>query len=340
MTISALIPTYNRRVQVQRAIKSVLSQTVPVDEIIVVDDGSTDNTVAEIERQFGTCVRVIRQQNQGASSARRRAILESVGEWVAFLDSDDEWTPDRNRLLLEAIEQVPSDVAWIFGDSQEVTDDGDGKTQYEKLGLQVPVAVRIFNDSLRIQHPWQFGILSGSVFRRDAIMELGSFTENLKKGEDILMGFQIACRYRSAAIPSVVAKFYRTSDLCATSLSADQSVSADYYEALMKSYSLVVDTGRRKPWGELYADAVRGMCKVHFSQRKSCRRLSLQQFRYEVSCKSVLFFCAALLGTAGLSLWSKASSLSQVVPERLRRTVASNSKETATLASSARSRLR
>jgi glycosyltransferase involved in cell wall biosynthesis len=94
MRISALIPTFNRREYVQRAIESVLSQTVPVDELVVVDDGSTDGTAEVIQRRFRGHTRVVRQENQGVSGARRRAIREARSEWVAFLDSDDEWTRD------------------------------------------------------------------------------------------------------------------------------------------------------------------------------------------------------------------------------------------------------
>lgn len=106
MRVSAVIPTYNRRTQVQRAIESVLSQTVPVDEILIVDDGSTDGTSGEISNRFGERVRLIHQENQGVSSARHRGIAESTGEWIAFLDSDDEWLPNRNALFLDAISAV------------------------------------------------------------------------------------------------------------------------------------------------------------------------------------------------------------------------------------------
>jgi glycosyltransferase involved in cell wall biosynthesis len=317
MKISALIPTYNRRTFVRRAIASILAQTVPVDEIIVVDDGSTDGTSEEIEREFGSQVRIVRQSNQGVSGARRRAILESRGAWVAFLDSDDEWTPDRNSILLRAIEKVPAEVAWIFGNSQRVTDQGDGSTLYEELGLTVPEAVHVFEDALSVQYPWQFGILPSSVIKREALLKLECFSENLRDSEDRLVGIKMACHYGFAAVPEVVTKFYRTSDLSATSLVyardalLDLNQQADYHRAGMMAFSLAARHGGRQPWGELYADAVRGMCKVLSKQNQSFRRLSFQQFRYGVSCKSVAFFCAALLGTAGIDAWKRAASMAR-----------------------------
>src|SRR6266566_631820 len=130
MKVSALIPTYNRREHVQRAIESVLSQTIPPDEIIVVDDGSTDGTREALAHRFGSTVRVVCQENGGVSSSRRRAVREARNDWIAFLDSDDEWTSNRNRRLTEAAKSLPTDVAWLFGDVQLIRDTGEGETLF------------------------------------------------------------------------------------------------------------------------------------------------------------------------------------------------------------------
>ena len=201
MKVSALIPTYNRRNFVLRAIASVLAQTSRVDEIIVVDDGSTDGTSDEIRKRFGDQVRLICQQNSGVSGARLRAIQEARGEWVAFLDSDDEWLPDRQRRLLASAEQVPSDVAWLFADMRIVTDAGEGMRFFERYGLTVKGQLEIFKDSLDIQFPFQFPMLQSSLIRRRALVEAGCFKEGLRSDDDFLVGFQVACRYKFAAIP-------------------------------------------------------------------------------------------------------------------------------------------
>lgn len=320
MKISALIPTYNRRKHVERAIQSVLSQTVPVDEVIVIDDGSTDGTAEEIERQYGGSIRVIRQANAGVSSARRRAVLEARGEWVAFLDSDDVWTPDRNRAMLQAIEKAPSDVAWIFGNIQKVTDDGDGITIYEEQGLCITESLHVFEDSLSVQYPFQFGLLQGSFIKRDALVAVSCFSENLKHSEDVLIGYQVACRYGVAAIPHVVTKLYRTSDLSASSLVFNKSVRPDYYRARMEAFSLVVSSGRRQPWGELYAETVRGLCKELSSGNQGIRSLALQQFRYGISPKSVAFFCAAAFGGPGLYFWKQSVTMGRAIHRKIRAT--------------------
>ncbi len=94
-SISVVIPAYNREHTVQTAIRSVLLQTLPPTEVIVVDDGSTDATAEVVEGLGEPSVRLIRQPNGGISAARNTGILEARCEWVAFQDSDDEWMPTK-----------------------------------------------------------------------------------------------------------------------------------------------------------------------------------------------------------------------------------------------------
>src|SRR5216684_2749892 len=156
MKVSAVIPAFNRRELLPRAINSALAQTVPVDEILVVDDGSTDGSADFVQAQYRDSVRVVRQANTGVAGARRRGIQEARGEWIAFLDSDDEWTPDRNRELLQAAEHVPADVAWIFGDLRFVTDDGESPSLFQEYGLTLKESPKVISDPLSVQYPMQF----------------------------------------------------------------------------------------------------------------------------------------------------------------------------------------
>ena len=110
MRISVVIPAYNAGRYIGRAIDSVLAQTRPAEEIIVVDDGSTDHT-AEIAGAYGDRIRFIRQENAGASVARNTGIAAATGNWIAFLDADDEWLPEKLRLQTEHLERNP-DLTW------------------------------------------------------------------------------------------------------------------------------------------------------------------------------------------------------------------------------------
>ena len=89
-SISVVIPTLNRSISLKRALNSVLSQSYQPEEIIVVDNGSTDDTEEMIKSQFPQ-VKILRQRKLGVSAARNKGIKASKGDWVAFLDSDDEW---------------------------------------------------------------------------------------------------------------------------------------------------------------------------------------------------------------------------------------------------------
>lgn len=108
MRISVIIPTFNRLHVIQRAIDSVLRQTYRPEEVIVVDDGSTDKTVDFLRKQYSTEIHILRNtENQGVSAARNLGINESRSDWIALLDSDDEWFPDKLNQQVSALQQSP-----------------------------------------------------------------------------------------------------------------------------------------------------------------------------------------------------------------------------------------
>ncbi|MYA76735.1 MAG: glycosyltransferase [Gemmatimonadetes bacterium] len=117
LPVSVVIPTYNREDRLPSAIRSVLEQTAPPAEIIVVDDGSTDDTPALVRTFPG--VRYLRQENQGVSAARNHGIGAAKHEWIALLDSDDEWLPRKLERQWSALERDPrlrfchTDEIWI-----------------------------------------------------------------------------------------------------------------------------------------------------------------------------------------------------------------------------------
>lgn len=111
--ISVVIPCYNCAHYLPEALDSVLKQTYPPLEIIVVDDGSTDNS-GQIAASYGPPVRVVRQPNQGQSVARNRGVDEAKGEWIAFLDADDLWEPDKLRLQVETLRDISPEVGCVY----------------------------------------------------------------------------------------------------------------------------------------------------------------------------------------------------------------------------------
>ena len=104
--VSVVIPTYNRAHILGRAIDSVLQQTHRDLELIIVDDGSSDGTAALVRGIEDPRVRYVHQQNRGVSAARNRGIAEARAEWLAFLDSDDEWLPQKLERQFSALRGV------------------------------------------------------------------------------------------------------------------------------------------------------------------------------------------------------------------------------------------
>jgi glycosyltransferase involved in cell wall biosynthesis len=116
-TVSVIIPTFNRWETLPRALTSVHNQTRAPDQVIVVDDGSTDDTADRIAADWPNVI-CLRQENRGVSAARNTGIRAATGQWLAFLDSDDEWLPDKLQKQLAALAEQPlrichTDEIWI-----------------------------------------------------------------------------------------------------------------------------------------------------------------------------------------------------------------------------------
>jgi glycosyltransferase involved in cell wall biosynthesis len=197
LKISALIPTYNRQTHVLRAIQSVLAQTVPVYEIIVVDDGSTDGTAEAIRERYGRAVSVFRQENAGVSAARNRAIREARGNWLAFLDSDDEWLPSKIQRQVEALKMLGSDFGLCFTDCAFESGTGTLSSAFEGAGFVTPHAFGIFGD------PAEGLVGSGSPLRMQSTLvlkslleEINGFDERLTLNEDYDAFFRLSFKTR------------------------------------------------------------------------------------------------------------------------------------------------
>jgi glycosyltransferase involved in cell wall biosynthesis len=186
LTISAIIPTHNRAKLLVEAIESALQQTRPPDEIIVVDDGSTDDTEQVVTRYDGR-VRYIRQENSGPSAARNRGIQAASGDFIAFLDSDDLWVKDRIERQLAVLASHPNlDV--IFGLEGKFTDEN----RSESYEINEPAVFACLN-TVDCVIPDPFGMLLGEnffvgtstvLFRKSCVATVGLMDARIKLAED------------------------------------------------------------------------------------------------------------------------------------------------------------
>jgi glycosyltransferase involved in cell wall biosynthesis len=180
--VSVVIPTYQSAKYIQEAIDSILNQAYKDYEIIVVDDGSTDDTI-QVLKKYGTRIKVIRQENRGAANARNRGILASCGEYIAFLDSDDVWMPNKLELHINILENNP-EIGIVFSDVICVF--GDRKTKY--FNFRNPHSGEVYIH-LFIRN---FIPMSAAVVRKKCFEEVGLFDESLSASEDHDMWLRIA----------------------------------------------------------------------------------------------------------------------------------------------------
>jgi glycosyltransferase involved in cell wall biosynthesis len=183
--VSVIIPTYNRAPVIERAVDSVLSQSFRDFELLVVDDGSEDNT-AEILLKYGHEIRVITQPNQGVSAARNRGIRESTGKLSAFLDSDDEWLPEK----LETQVSLYDEIGPRFVCHTEEIWERNGKIVNPK-SKHAKQGGRFFERALELC------LISPSsvMISRDLLDETGLFDESLPAAEDYDLWLRITAFY-------------------------------------------------------------------------------------------------------------------------------------------------
>jgi glycosyltransferase involved in cell wall biosynthesis len=197
-SVSVIIPTYNYARFLTEAAESVLGQTFSDLELIIVDDGSTDNTV-DVVRPYLSDDRVhyIHQENRGLSAARNRGIRESRGEFIALLDADDVWFPSKIEKQVRLMGESP-DVGLVYCKAENVSEKGDALP-----GVPVP-----HKENITYKDLMYFPLTNPScVFIRKRIFdEVGLFDESFTHLEDSNMWIRILRYYRSAYVDEVLVK--------------------------------------------------------------------------------------------------------------------------------------
>jgi glycosyltransferase involved in cell wall biosynthesis len=167
LDLSVIVPIYNGAAYLSETLNSLLTQKKPVREIIVIDDGSTDNSLA-LARTFGEKVRCFSQPHRGIGAARNFGLREAQGQWIAFLDADDLWVPETSLLLQGALATLtPADG--VFGQVQEFFSPELTPAQKTRFHLR--------------PSPYS-GALSGAFLtHRSLFQKIGPLREDVKVGE-------------------------------------------------------------------------------------------------------------------------------------------------------------
>jgi GT2 family glycosyltransferase len=192
--VTAVIIVYNGEAYVGRALASVLAQTHTNLEVIVVDDASTDGSCAVVEGFTDPRVRLLRrEQNGGIGSARNVGISAARGAWVAFLDCDDRWAPQKiERQLARALARPDAGLVYAWATVESEAGQVVGEYQSRVEGQVLPELLRSNCIS---------GSASSAMVRRDALAAVGGFDESLRSAEDWDMWLRISAAYPVACVP-------------------------------------------------------------------------------------------------------------------------------------------
>jgi glycosyl transferase family 2 len=208
VSVSVVIPTFNCAAYLAEAVRSVLDQTHPAAEIIVVDDGSTDDT-ASVVATFGGSVTYLRQDNAGVAAARNAGLARATGQFIAFLDADDFWAPDKLRMQLAVMDICPDvDLVcadfWLAGDERR---ESFIKRKYRLFSAYrldwpaiFPLRLRLPGTTVDARMGPVFGSLflgnfintSSVLLRRRACERAGGFSERLRTQEDYEYWLKVA----------------------------------------------------------------------------------------------------------------------------------------------------
>ncbi|HVZ07704.1 glycosyltransferase [Rhodopila sp.] len=272
-TVSVLIPAYNAATHLGRAIDSVLAQTHPPVEVLVIDDGSRDRT-AEIAAAYPAPVRLIRKENGGPASARNRGAAEARGEWLALLDADDWWFPEKLARQLRYAEDPAVGMIHCMPDHKD----------------EVMPAVLTFDDL------WERNWVSNSsvMLRKQAFEELGGFNEakELISVEDYNLWMRMAAsRWRLVTCPEPL--FHYTRGIGISSHS-DRFLRASLFnlDDIATRFSLPADKVRRKRNQMIFDFG----CKALFERDlPTARRLLRTAVKDEASVRNLAHFAVASL---------------------------------------------
>ncbi len=192
MRISVVIPAYNNQRWLSRAIDSVLAQSRPADEIIVVDDGSTDQT-AEAAASYKGKIRYFRQENAGPSAARNTGIRAASGKWIAFLDADDEWLPEHLQNQTELLQNHPH-LQWTCANYLEcLCQSGRQAPALPQKQIGTILNGQSFSpDYLRTYRQGLTGHTDTMLIRRELLEKAGLFRPEQKRFNDLDLWLRIA----------------------------------------------------------------------------------------------------------------------------------------------------
>ncbi|NML56924.1 glycosyltransferase family 2 protein [Chryseobacterium cheonjiense] len=199
---SVIIPLYNKENSIGNTVQSVLNQSFADFEIVIVNDGSTDNSLEVVQQINDSRIRIIDKSNGGVSSARNYGIKNAEKEWIAFLDGDDLWEIDHLKTISELIEKYPEDK--VFCTSFIRSNQKFPANQ----NYSIKVIANYFDEAINYHFFWT----SIAVVKKEVFNQVGNFKEFLHRGEDLDLWARIGQVYRFIKSNRVTAIYVQDSE--------------------------------------------------------------------------------------------------------------------------------
>lgn len=295
--ISVIIPTYNRANYICEAVDSVLAQTYKNIEIIIVDDGSTDNTKDIVLQRYNSKVTYILQNNSGPSSARNNGVKHAKGDLIAFLDSDDVWLPEKLEKQVKLIDQ--SHVIGLVACGL-YNIDSDGNIVGSPIIKRNYINRRSFLKELMI-HNIITGGGSNTLIRRECFEKVGFFEEDLWIGEDWNLWLRIAKQYEVKFVEEPLIK-YR---IHGNNLHKDlKKIEDNMRKNILRNINRYKLITRRKAYSYMYIDMAHEYIDIEYRKAfinavKSIISYPLKSYsgddKYRILCKYLLKIFSQIL---------------------------------------------
>ncbi|MDF0750462.1 glycosyltransferase [Marinobacter sp. 71-i] len=258
--VSIVTPTYNRADFIEQAVNSVLAQTYANFELLIVDDGSTDNTRELLEPALADSrVRYFHQENQGQSVARNLAISEAKGDFVCFLDSDNYWPPEKLEKQVELFRQH-SDYDVIYGDIIIIDETGKEVTRKNMSRYSGHIARYMIRDNCVS--------MNTAMAKRRCFDELGAMSGKRRVADDYDLWLRFSARFRFLYVPEFFA-YYRV---------MDDQISSDKTRRFDSNWQIITDFRREFPDAMSEQDFDSGFAAFH---SRKARYLASQGARSE-----------------------------------------------------------
>ena len=305
--VSVVIPTYNRAGYVSEAVASVLAQTYRDFEVIVIDDGSTDNTPEVVGSYRDAHIRYFYQENRGVSAAMNTGILASTAEYIAILDSDDVLVEEALQKSVAFLDQHP-EVGYCFGQSYTIDESG----RPLRSSPRGPRVTFVRDGREEIAQVLMGGRSIGSMVRRSCFQEVGLYNTELPMSEDWDMFIRLAKRYAVGhlAEPIYKLRFHQQQMTSQSSMKIVQNAHTTVLESVFEDAELGPLYGhlRRKAYFSLYCLLAR---MASLSEHRGAGLLYL--------LKALKTRPESLCEIKGLSIWIR--STRNFIPRRPRQII-------------------